>query len=345
MDFVPLDSVAPALDLEALYRAVFVEKMRGHFQAMLTGAYAVYVTALGEGFDPTLRAHLTDVLQDLIARAPELSGVFGGALLRNFQSTCGRPSEPGGLPGQAGQPAMPRFGGSFRKEEDASVQEFLSKSARSLETQHGSVMLALTSSYIQLAGQSAEGFRAPWSPAVMFAAFDAVLEYIEMPIHSRVGLVLYKTYAQEVLRHLGDACLAFRDALPDTSVSRDAAKALGTQSGAEEAPRKARAGLPGASEERLPAGDGIASSDESLDEAVSMGRTGAASGSSRKFALILAALLLVGLAVAWGAWHFGLYPFASAPKEAPVELAPGGVGSEASPASAPKEAMEPSPEK
>lgn len=329
-DLVHLDSAAPAPDLEALYQAIFVEKMRRHFQAMLTGAYAVYVTALGEGFDPALRAHLTDVLQDLIVKAPELADVFGEALLRNFQSTRGQASALAEQSGQTGQRAGAlRFGGAFKREEDASLQEFLSKSARSLETQHGSVMLALTSSYVQLAGQSAEGFCAPWSPAVMFSAFDAVLEHIEMPIHSRVALVLYKTYAQEVLKHLGDACLALRDALP-ASAPQETVKLRSVQSGRPGVPHKEGLALPENRGEKLLAEhDGVADPGTPLSDAGSTSEATAASRASQKSVFILAALLLVGLAAAWGAWHFDLYARVAALKEALVEAAPGGVGSKA----------------
>lgn len=331
MDLVHLDSAAPAPDLEALYQAIFVEKMRRHFQAMLTGAYAVYVTALGEGFDPALRAHLTDVLQDLIVKAPELEDVFGEALLRSLQSTRGQGPASAKQPGQAGQQAGAlRFGGAFKREEDPSLQEFLSKSARSLETQHGSVMLALTSSYVQLAGQSAEGFCAPWGPAVMFSAFDAVLEHIEMPIHSRVGLALYKTYAQEVLKHLGDACLAFRDALPSAPAPQEAMKLRSVQSSGPGAPHEEGMALPENRGEKLLAEhDGVADPGKPLSDAGSTSEATAASRASQKSVFILAALLLVGLAAAWGAWHFDLYARVAALKEALVEAAPGGVGSKA----------------
>ncbi|SMF96256.1 hypothetical protein SAMN02949497_3648 [Methylomagnum ishizawai] len=63
-------------------------------------------------------------------------------------------------------------------------------------------------------GGGIEGSRPPWGPTYLFTAFAEVLKLIEIPIHGQVKLTLYKAFAQEVLRHVGNIYLAFRDALP-----------------------------------------------------------------------------------------------------------------------------------
>jgi hypothetical protein len=208
---VPPESIAPMRELIGLYRSTFAQKMREHFQLMLAGAYAVYVTALGEGFDPTLRAHLTDVLQDVIARAPELAEIFEGELLRSFQERLEQSS--GAARGAAKSGDSQGF--DDLPEGDAAVREFVAKTVRGIDTQHGSVILAVTKTFAKLVDQATEGFRPPWGTACLFSAFAAVLKHVDVPIHGRVKLALYKTFAQEVLRHIGDACLLLRDALPD----------------------------------------------------------------------------------------------------------------------------------
>lgn len=228
---LPEASVTTVRILAGIYRSTFVDAMRERFQSMLAGAYAVYVTALGEGFDPALRAHLTDILQDIIARTAELTNAFEEELMCCFRTAIelSERSDPGARPeGEAERPQPQDFSGRFAA--DPSVHEFIAKTIRSIETRHGSIILAVTRTYVRLAGQSDENFRPPWSPAGLFSAFAAVLGRIGVPIHEKVQLALYKMFAQEVLRHLGDACLGFRDALPtdlaDLDVPRREDKAL-----------------------------------------------------------------------------------------------------------------------
>lgn len=212
---LPPASMTPLRVLTGLYRSTFVDNMQERFRSMLTGAYDVYVTALGEDFDPPLRAHLTDILQEIISRESEFTEIFEEELLRHFRLLI----EQSGIP-DASAPQIDEQGQSRRldalpkADEDPGVQEFVAKTIRSIETRHGSIILAVTRTYVKLVGQPAEDFRPPWSPAYLFSAFAAVLNRIEVPIHGRVKLALYQTFAQEVLRHIGDACLAFRDVLP-----------------------------------------------------------------------------------------------------------------------------------
>jgi hypothetical protein len=199
--------------LAGLYRSTFVEKMQEHFQSMLTGAYTIYVTALKEGFDPTLRAHLADVLQDLVARASELADVFQDELMRDFWSMVEQTNNSDVTDLRSRERQSKLF---YRVDNDAEVQEFVARTIRSIETSHGSMILALTKTYVKLVNQPVEDFRPPWTPAKLFSVFGVVLQQIEVPVHGRIKLALYKMFSQEVLRHFGDACLAFRDALPET---------------------------------------------------------------------------------------------------------------------------------
>lgn len=211
----PFASVTPMRILAGLYRSTFVDKMQERFRLMLAGAYSVYVTALSEGFDPALRAHLTDILQDIIARSSELTEAFEEELMSGFRVALERSENLAVFEsryGESGASRPPDF--AARLDPDPQVHEFITKTIRSLETRHGSLVLAVTRTYVKLVDQSVEDFRPPWSPASLFAAFAAVLKRIDVPIHEKVKLALYRMFAQEVLRHLGDACLAFRDVLP-----------------------------------------------------------------------------------------------------------------------------------
>lgn len=211
----PFASVTPMRILAGLYRSTFVDKMQERFRLMLAGAYSVYVTALGEGFDPALRAHLTDILQDVIARSSELTETFEEELMSGFRATLEHSENPAARESRNGESgAARRLDSVARLDPDPRIHEFITKTIRSLETHHGSIVLAVTRTYVKLVDQSVEDFRPPWSPASLFAAFAAVLKRIEVPIHDKVRLALYRMFAQEVLRHMGDACLAFRDVLP-----------------------------------------------------------------------------------------------------------------------------------
>lgn len=211
----PFASVTPMRILAGLYRSTFVDKMQERFRLMLAGAYAVYVTALAEGFDPALRAHLTDILQDIIARTSELTDAFEEELMCCFRAAMEHPESPATFEsrnGESGASGRPDFSACL--DPDPLIHEFITKTIRGLETRHGSIVLAVTRTYVRLVDQSVEDFRPPWSPASLFSAFAAVLKRIDVPIHEKVKLALYRMYAQEVLRHMGDACLAFRDVLP-----------------------------------------------------------------------------------------------------------------------------------
>jgi hypothetical protein len=222
---LPAESLTPLRMLAGLYRSTFVDLMQDRFRTMLAGVYAVYVTALGEGFEPPLRAHLTDILQDLIARAPELTQAFEEELMRQFRTVSGCSESPAfSEPDKARSPDL-----------DPSVREFVGKAIRSAETRHGSIILAATRVYAKLVGRSEEDFRPPWTPACLFAAFGTVLERIDVPIHGKVKLALYRLFAQDVLWHLGDACLAFRDVLPEDLSQLSPPRREGAGTGAVEA--------------------------------------------------------------------------------------------------------------
>jgi hypothetical protein len=212
----PPASMAPLRVLTGLYRSTFVDNMQERFRSMLTGAYAVYVTALGEDFDPPLRAHLIDILQEIISRESEFTEIFKEELLRHFRLPPEQSEPPDASASQINeqeQSLQPKVWPEA--DEDPEVREFIAKTIRSIETRHGSIILAVTRTYVKLVNQPIEDFRPPWSPAYLFSAFAAILNRIEVPIHGRVKLALYQTFAQEVLRHIGDACLAFRDVLPN----------------------------------------------------------------------------------------------------------------------------------
>ncbi len=318
---IPSDPITPAVELAGLYRATYIREMREHFQQMLTGAYAVYVTALGEGFDPTLRAHLTDVLQDIIVRTPELSEIFEQELLRAFQAMLEQSpiSDADTAPILQAEPSS-RLDQPSGAEEDAAVREFVAKSIRGIDTQRGSIILAVTKAYAKLIGQPVEDCRPPWSPACLFAAFAVVLKHIDVPIHARVRLALYKTFAQEVLRHIGDACLSFRDALPsDFSLLGGAGREdityqagnslndsfIGLNPGSE-------AQLGGIQDfppiSRIPLPEENASETTTGDFDNPLERTGLLSEprSTGRF-LRWAVILLLGLGTAWGVWRSGAY--------------------------------------
>jgi hypothetical protein len=213
-DLLPA-SVAPMRILAGLYRSTFVDKLQERFRLMLASAYAAYVTALGEGFDPALRAHLTDVLQDINTRTSELTELFEEELMGFLQATMEQFGAQDAAVGRIGELRQPgRANLSSRIDDEIEIKEFIAKTTRSIETRHGSIILAVTKTYINLTGQSVEDFRPPWTPSNLFSAFAAVLQQVEVPIHGRVKLVLYKMFSQDVLRHIGDACLAFRDVLP-----------------------------------------------------------------------------------------------------------------------------------
>ncbi|WP_348758810.1 hypothetical protein [Candidatus Methylocalor cossyra] len=209
---VSLLSANPLRGLAALYGSTFVDRMQEHFRQMLQGAYSVYVTALGEGFDPTLRAHLSDVLQDLVGRSSELAEAFAEEMLHQFQRTIGALAISEATAGHP--PSPPRSEILAGLDDDPKIREFVARTVRKTETRHGSLMLAVTRTFMKLVDRNVEEFLPPWSPACSFAAFAATLERLDMPVHPRVKLILYQTFAQEVLHHLGDACIAFRDALP-----------------------------------------------------------------------------------------------------------------------------------
>jgi hypothetical protein len=212
---LPFASVTPMRILAGLYRSTFVDKIQERFRMMLAGAYAVYVTALGEGFDPALRAHLTDILQDIIARTAELTDVFEEELMGHFRVMLEQSGNLEASEKRLGEvKPVSRPDVSPRLDTDPAVQEFITKTIRSIETRHGSIILAVTRVYVKLVGQTVEDFRPPWTPAYLFSAFATVLERIDVPIHEKVKLALYRMFSQEVLRYLGDACLAFRDVLP-----------------------------------------------------------------------------------------------------------------------------------
>lgn len=217
-------STNPALagELIEIYRASYVKRLRARFQEMLSEAYAIYVTALDEGFEPPLKAHLADVLQDMIVRAPTLAEAFEGELMKPFQAFLG------GLESGEANPGGEGYGPG----EDAQVGEFVSRTVRTLDTQHGSVILAITRIYMKRMGGGIEGSRPPWGPTYLFAAFAEVIRLIEIPIHGQVKLALYKAFAQEVLRHVGNIYLTFRDALPAEVPSPSRGMAQATFSGA-----------------------------------------------------------------------------------------------------------------
>lgn len=194
-------------ELVGIYRAAYINKLREYFQQMLAEAYSVYVTALDEGFEPPLKAHLTDILQDIIVRTPELAEVFELALLDHFETTLDSYLDNG-------DPVAARADGfEMDIEGDSEVRGFVAKTVRTSDTQHGSIILAVTKVFAKFTGRPAVLARPPWGAACLFAAFAETLKRIEVPIHGRVKLALYKAFSQAVLKHIGDACLSFRDAL------------------------------------------------------------------------------------------------------------------------------------
>jgi hypothetical protein len=206
-DGLPVEPI-PSLDgLIKLYRSTFVKVMQARLRFMLEEAYSVYIAALGEGFDPVLHAHLADVLQDLVARSSELSELFGGELLDYFRRMLA-PVPAGGKGGTSGE-RFPVYGG-----EDIELRELISKTNRAVERRYGDKILAVTLTYIKLAGEPAAEMTLAWSSASLFSAFSAVLRELEVPVHSKVRLVLFKLFAREVVTYIGEACSAFRDLVP-----------------------------------------------------------------------------------------------------------------------------------
>lgn len=215
---LPPASVEPIHILAGLYRSTFVEKMRERFRLMLSGAYAIYITVLGEEPDLALKTHLSDVLHDIAAHAGDLVDAFEEELMRAFRAAMERPEASGDSRfANAGNSTAPEghpHSATAHFDSDLNVQEFIARSVRGYDTRYGSIILALTKTCVKLTDQSVEHFRPPWTPAKLFSAFSAALDRIGIPIHARVRLALYKMFAQEVLRHLGDGCMDFRYALP-----------------------------------------------------------------------------------------------------------------------------------
>ncbi|MGZ8242874.1 hypothetical protein [Methylomagnum sp.] len=211
---LPPVSVEPMQVLAGLYRSTFVDKMRERFRLMLAGAYAVYIAVLGEESDPDVRVHLADVLHDIAAHTGELVDVFEEELMRSFRAEMDSGSPDDSAAMDVGAKTSRPAALSIELGAGSGVQEFIARSIKGYDTRYGSIILALTRTFVKLTDQPVESFRPPWTPARLFAAFAVVLDQVGMPMHGAVKLALYKMFSQEVLRYLGDGCMDFRYALP-----------------------------------------------------------------------------------------------------------------------------------
>lgn len=213
---LPPASVESMQVLAGLYRSTFVDKMRERFRLMLTGAYAVYVSVLEDQSDPALRTHLADVLHEIAAHAGTLVEAFEEELMRSFRAATGADLPEGSATMEVGARGVDPMAAPSELDDGAGIRELVARSIKGYDTRYGSIILALTRIFAKLTDQPVEGFRPPWTPAKLYSAFAVSLDCVGMPIQGMVKLALYKMFSQEVLRYLGDGCMNFRYALPQS---------------------------------------------------------------------------------------------------------------------------------
>jgi hypothetical protein len=205
-------SVEPMQVLAGLYRSTFVEKMRERFRLMLTGAYAVYIQVLGDQSNPALRTHLADVLHETAAHTGELVEAFEEELMCAFRAATDADSPDDSA--VMGARDLGSMAVSSEFDDGPEIRELITRSIKGYDTRYGSIILALTRTFVKLTEHPVENFRPPWTPAKLYSAFAVALGRIGLPVQGTVKLALYKMFSQEVLRYLGDGCMDFRYSLP-----------------------------------------------------------------------------------------------------------------------------------
>ncbi len=206
-----------------LYRSTFVGVIQDRFRYMLDDLNLATAVQNIESFDSTLQDHLADVWTTLHLDQEVVSESLSQELLGSFarfsdQQDAGKQNssaDAGDRAWQTGQ--IPGYRRTF------AVDEHLARGVRDVELQHGQSIRRLDETYAEVVGRALDSLPAtPWSPVAILDALSAVLDRIEVPIHQKVRLVLYEKFIKDVLRHLGEACLAFRHALNEHKSKSDA---------------------------------------------------------------------------------------------------------------------------
>ncbi|HYE34388.1 hypothetical protein [Methylocaldum sp.] len=206
-----------------LYRSTFVRNLQDRFQSMLIDLNFATTAQDAEGFDSALRDHLSDVCSDICLDRKALSESFARELLGSFVRFLEQTgvSEPDAN-GDADECAAWQTDKTAGYERTFSVDENLARAVREVEFQHRQSIRCVNEVYSTLVGRAPEALPdTPWRPAAVLGAFSAVLDQIEVPIHQKVRLVLRGKFIRDVLRHLDEACLAFRNGLNDRLVLGD----------------------------------------------------------------------------------------------------------------------------
>jgi hypothetical protein len=228
-----------------LYRSTFVRRIQDRFRYMLDDLnLATTVQDIGS-FDSTLQDHLADVWTMLHLDQEIVSESLGQELVRAFARFSDQQdwndetsdADDGTRVRQTGQ--IPHYRRTF------ALDEFLARRVRDVEFQHRQSLQDLDETYAEVVGVALESLpTTPWSPSVTLNALSAVLDGIDVPIHQKVRVVLYEKFIKGVLKHLGEACLAFRDALkkhrtePDPRMASAGAKASMSAFRSERVPEK-----------------------------------------------------------------------------------------------------------
>lgn len=177
-----------------------------------------------ESFDPTLQDHLADVWSDIRLDRQALSESFGKELLVAFvrfldQTNVGEPGSGANIDEGAARRADRKTG--YRR--TFAVDDNQAHRILEIELQYRQIIHQVNETYSALVGRTPETSSvAPWGPTAVLNAFSVVLDRIEFPIHQKVRLVLYGKFITDVLRHLDEAYLAFRDGLNEYTLQNGA---------------------------------------------------------------------------------------------------------------------------
>jgi hypothetical protein len=197
-----------------LYRTTFVRVIQDRFRCMLDDLNLATTVQDIESFDLALQDHLADVWtalhldQEAVSEslAQELLGSF--ALFLDLQDTGKQTFYSDGSDRSRRSDQIPGHRRAVR------FDEHVARRIHDVELQHRVNLRRLGETYATVVGQTVDSLPAvPWSPSAMLDALSKVLDRIDVPVHQKVRLVLYEKFITDVLVHLGEASLTFRNAL------------------------------------------------------------------------------------------------------------------------------------
>lgn len=203
-----------------LYRKTFVRVIQDRFRCMLDDLNLATTVQNIESFDLALQDHLADVWtalhldQEAVSEslAQELLGSF--ALFTDLQDAGKQTfySDGSDPPRRSDQ--------IFGHRRVVRYDEHLARRIQDVELQHRVNLRRLSETYATAVGRTVDSLPpVPWSPSATLDALFRVLDRIDVPVHQKVRLVLYEKFITDVLAHLGEASLVFRNTL-DESLSQ-----------------------------------------------------------------------------------------------------------------------------